>query len=159
MTLMPPTRCFAIKRALLGWAGADVGTNVRIVSSARFYLTGRLIIGDDTWIGHEVLVSGGDADVVIGSKVDIAPRVCLLTGSHELFTIAGRAAGKGYSLPITIADGAWLGASSTILGGVTVGLCSVVAAGALVNRDVKPGRVFGGVPAREISVFVHKEST
>lgn len=153
MIFMPPTHCFALKRALLRWAGAHVGKNVRIVSSARFYLTGHLVIGDDTWIGHEALVIGGDSDVVIGANVDIAPRVSLVTGSHELFTTQGRAAGKGYSLPITIHDGAWLGASSTILGGITVGRCGVVAAGALVKGDVKSGCVYGGVPARELKVF------
>jgi Acetyltransferase (isoleucine patch superfamily) len=152
MNFIPPTRCFALKRTFLRWAGAQIGNNCRIVSSARFYLSGRLIIGDDTWIGHEVLVVGGDADVIIGSKVDIAPRVSLMTGTHELYGIKGRAAGEGYSLPITIEDGAWLCASSTILGGVTVGSCGVVAAGALVNRSVSPGSVFGGVPAHEVSV-------
>lgn len=156
MIFMPPTRCFALKSALLRWAGATIGRNVRIVSSARFCLTGRLAIGDDTWIGHEVLIVGGDADVVIGSKVDIAPRVLLATGTHEFCTIVGRAAGKGYSLPITIEDGAWLCASSTILGGVTVGRCSIVAAGALVNRNVKQGSLSGGVPARELLDIVHK---
>lgn len=156
MALMPPTRCFALKRKLLRYAGAKVGENVRVVSSARFYLTGRLLIGDDTWIGHEVLIVGGDAAVVIGSKVDIAPRVSLITGSHEFFTSEDRAAGKGYSLPITIEDGAWLGASSTILGGVTVGERGVVAAGGLVNCDVKSGYLVGGVPAREIADLIHK---
>ncbi|ODV40667.1 hypothetical protein AWV79_05580 [Cupriavidus sp. UYMMa02A] len=63
MTLLPPTRCFPLKRLLLRWCGAEVGTNVRIASSARFYLTGRLVIGDDTWIGHDVLIAGGSADV------------------------------------------------------------------------------------------------
>jgi acetyltransferase-like isoleucine patch superfamily enzyme len=150
MALMPSTRCFSIKCKLLRWAGAVVGSNVRIVSSSRFYLAGRLVIGDDTWIGHEVLIVGGDADVVIGSRVDIAPRVTLVTGSHELFTIKGRAAGNGYSSPITIRDGAWIGASSTILGGVVVGSCGVVAAGALVKSDVKDGCIYGGVPAKNI---------
>ena len=159
MVFMPPTRCFALKRTLLRWAGAQVGTNVRIVSSARFYLTGSLVIGNDTWIGHEVLVVGGDAAVAIGSKVDIAPRVSLITGSHELFTSEDRAAGKGYSLPIIIEDGAWLGASSTILAGVTVGRCGVVAAGGLVNCDVKPGWLFGGVPARELTDLINKADT
>ena len=153
MAVMPSTRCFPLKRSLLRWVGATIGTNVKIVSSARFYLTGRLVLGDDTWIGHEVMVVGGDADVIIGSRVDIGPRVLLVTGSHELFTTQGRAAGKGYSKPIIIEDGAWLGASSTILGGSTVGRCGVVAAGALVKGDVKPGCVFGGVPARELKVF------
>jgi acetyltransferase-like isoleucine patch superfamily enzyme len=153
MTVMPPTRCFALKRALLRWAGAEVGTNVRVVSNARFYLTGRLVIGDHTWIGHETLVVGGDADVVIGSRVDIAPRVLLVTGSHELFTTNDRAAGKGYSSPIVIEDGAWIGTSSTILGGVIVGSCAVVAAGALVNSDVESRCMYGGVPARSLNNF------
>lgn len=152
MAIMPSTRCFAAKRLLLRWSGADIGANVRIVSSARFYLSGCLEIGADTWVGHEVLVVGGMADVIIGSKVDIAPRVSLITGSHELFTIDGRAAGNGYSLPIIIENGVWLGASSTILGGVTVGGCSFVAAGALVNRNVSPRSVVGGVPARDLSI-------
>src|SRR5437588_481791 len=64
---LPPTRCFRIKRDLLRWAGAEVGENVQIVSSARFFLTGRLRIGDGTWIGHEVLMVGGEADVTIGA--------------------------------------------------------------------------------------------
>lgn len=148
MAVMPLTRCFAFKRVLLRWAGATIGMNVRIVSSARFYLTGSLSIGDDTWIGHEVLIVGGDANVAIGSRVDIAPRVSLVTGSHELFAAADRAAGKGYSLPITIEDGAWIGASSTLLSGVTVGRCGVVAAGALVNGYIKEYCIYGGVPAR-----------
>lgn len=156
MSAIPPTRCFALKRALLRWAGAQVGANARIVSTARFYLTGRLSIGNDTWVGHDVLVVGGDAAVVIGCKVDIGPRVSLVTGSHKLFTIEGRAAGIGYSSPITIEDGAWLGAASTILGGVTVGQCSVVAAGALVNRNVKQGIVCGGVPARDLTNLMSK---
>jgi acetyltransferase-like isoleucine patch superfamily enzyme len=153
MTFMPPTRCFALKRVLLRWAGAEVGMNVRVVSNVRFYLTGHLVIGDDTWIGHEALIVGGDADVVIGSRVDIAPRVCLVSGSHELFTAKDRSAGKGYSLPIVIEDGAWLGVSSTILGGITVGRCGVVAAGALVNCNVRQNCMVGGIPARELKVF------
>lgn len=149
-TLIPATRCFKLKRALLRWSGAAVGKNVRIVSSARFHLTGELTIGDDSWIGHEVLVAGGAADVTIGAKVDIAPRVTIVTGSHELFTDPDKAAGRGYSAPILIESGVWLGAASVILGGVTVGRRSIVAAGALVNRDVAAESVVGGVPARPI---------
>jgi maltose O-acetyltransferase len=146
--LTPPTRCFRLKRVLLRWCGAAIGANVRIVSSARFHLTGKLAIGDDTWVGHEVLVIGGDAEITIGAKVDIAPRVMIVTGSHNLSATPGRAAGKGYSLPVVIEDGAWLGAAAVILGGVTVGRCGVVAAGALVNRNVAPWTMVAGVPAR-----------
>jgi acetyltransferase-like isoleucine patch superfamily enzyme len=146
--LLPATRFFNLKCALLRWCGAEIGKNVRIASSARFHLTGRLAIGDDTWIGHEVMVVGGDAEVIIGAKVDIAPRVTIVTGSHELFAEPDRAAGKGYSTPVFIEDGVWLGAASVVLGGVTIGRCSMVAASALVNSDVAAGCVVAGVPAR-----------
>ena len=93
--LIPPTRCFRLKRSLLRWSGAKVGEDVRIVSSVRFLLTGRLSIGDGTWIGHEVLIVGGKADVTIGANVDIAARVSIVTGSHELFGIPRAGRGKG----------------------------------------------------------------
>lgn len=145
--LMPATRLFHVKRALLRWAGATIGNNVRIVSSAKFYLTGQLIIGENTWVGHEVLIVGGDAPVCIGQNVDIAPRVNIITGGHQPFGIPGKAAGEGYSLPVEIRDGAWIGAASTILGGVIIGEQSIVAAGALVRKNVVAGKVVAGVPA------------
>lgn len=150
---IPATRCFAFKRNLLRWAGASVGNNVNIVSSARFYTSGSLIIGDDTWVGHEVLIAGGSADVCIGSNVDIGPRVTIVTGSHELFTVSERAAGRGYSLPIKICDGVWIGAGSTILGGTIIEKCGMVAAGALVCKNVSTKTVVGGVPAKILQKF------
>jgi acetyltransferase-like isoleucine patch superfamily enzyme len=153
--LLPPTRSFHMKCGLLRWAGAEIGKNVRIVSSARFLLAGQLRIGDGTWIGHEVLIVGGEADVTIGANVDVAPRVSIVTGSHELFGVHGRAAGEGFSRPIHIMDGVWIGAAATILGGVVVGQSSMIAAGAVVNRDVAAGAVVGGVPARIIPMIEH----
>lgn len=150
--LLPATRCFSLKSFLMRWAGADVGLNVRIASSARFFLTGKLTIGDGTWVGHETLIVGGDADVTIGSNVDIGPRVSIVTGSHELFSSRGRAAGRGYSLPVHVGQGVWVGAGATILGGVQVGECSMIAAGAVVRREVPSGCVVGGVPARMIDL-------
>lgn len=82
--LLPATRLFGLKRWLLRLAGAKVGNNVRCASSARFQLTGPLQIGADTWIGHEVLVVGGDAPVEIGACCDIAPRVLIATGTHQI---------------------------------------------------------------------------
>lgn len=146
-SLLPETRCFSIKRALLRWCGASIGDNVRITSSARFVLTGELIIGDDVWIGEEVLIVGGSAEVRIGSRVDIGPRVTLVTGSHRLWGAPDRAAGDGYCLPIIVEDGVWLGAGSIVLGGVSLGYSSVVAAGSVVIRNTDPYTVNAGNPA------------
>ena len=157
MGAIPPTRLFRFKRRLLGWAGAEVGENARIVSSAKFHLSGRLVIGANTWIGHDVMIVGGDAEVRIGCDVDIAPRVSLVTGSHHPFTVPGKAAGEGYSKSIVVGDGAWIGAGATILGGVRVGRETIVAAGALVRRDVLDGTVVAGVPARLVASQAGRE--
>nr|WP_211289124.1 acyltransferase [Marinobacter profundi] len=149
-SLLPPTKLFSVKARLLRWAGAKVGNNVRIVSSAKFYMSGELEIGSGTWIGHEVLIIGGDAKVIIGEDVDIAPRVTIVTGTHELWKMNGKAAGRGYSLPVSIESGVWLGAGSIVLGGVAIGSSSIIAAASVVTKDIPSCCLFGGNPARFI---------
>lgn len=150
MAFMPSTRLFWLKRSLLRFGGATVASNVRICSSARFQCGGHLSIGAGTWIGPEVFVVGGKADVAIGAEVDIGPRVTLVTGTHKI-SDRDRVAGPGFSEPILIGDGCWIGTGATILGGVHVGKRAIVAAGALVHRDVPHGAIVGGVPARPVS--------
>lgn len=128
--------------------GIRVGDGVRVVSGCKFYSGGPISIGAHAWLVHELLMIGGEAEINIGSKVDIAPRVTLITGSHEIDIQSGRAAGRGYSRPINIGNGAWIGVGATILGGGSVGECAVVAAGALVNCDVPPNCIVAGVPAK-----------
>jgi acetyltransferase-like isoleucine patch superfamily enzyme len=149
MSLMPNTRLFGLKRSLLRFAGAQVAADARVCSNARFQIAGNIDIGVGSWIGPEVFVVGGEADVKIGSSVDIGPRAMLVTGTHEV-SQSGRVAGIGYSLPIVLADGCWIGAGATVLGGVRIGERAIVAAGAVVNRDVPADATVGGVPARVI---------
>tara|TARA_R100000935_G_C2823138_1_gene160825 strand:+ start:783 stop:1214 length:432 start_codon:yes stop_codon:yes gene_type:complete len=139
---------FGLKRAFWRWCGAEVGTNVRISSTARIQCNGPLRIGHGTWVGHEVLITGGNSPIDIGADVDIAPRVLIVSGSHIPEPGANKAAGAGVSLPIRIGDGAWIGAGSTILGGADVGSSSIIAAGAVVCKTLAPGGIYGGVPAK-----------
>ena len=74
-------------------------------------------------------------------------QVLLMTTSHEI-GLSVRRADLAYARPVTIADGARLGARSTILPGVTIGAGAVVAAGALVNKDVLPHTTVAGIPAK-----------
>lgn len=138
---------------MLRWAGAHIGNNVRIVSSARFYLSGELSIGDNTWIGEDALVVGGNADVKIGCNVDIGPRVVIVTGSHRLWETSMRAAGSGYSEPIVVSDGVWIGACATVLGGVTIGECAMVASSSLVNRSIEPFTAVAGIPSKLVKRY------
>jgi len=148
--LLPATRAFGLKILLLRNAGFYVDDGVRCVSSARFFLSGRLVIGADTWIGHEVLVVGGRADIVIGAFCDIAPRVTFASGSHQISPGGPHVAGAGYSLPISIGNGCWICTGATILGGTIIGERSIVAAGSVVKGVFPADVLIGGVPARII---------
>lgn len=150
---LPPTRAFRLKRIMLRLAGASVGNNVRCTSSVRTFISGPLTIGANTWVGHDVLFVGGNAPIVIGSDCDIAPRVSFITGTHEIKTEGTRAAGTGYSLPISIEDGCWVCSGATLLGGTVIGAHSIVAAGAVVRGKFDPYSIIGGVPARTIGTL------
>ena len=147
--ILPPTRFYALKASLWRAAGIDVAEGVRLVSSVRIWTSGSVSIGAKTFVGHEVIIVGGDTAVRIGARCDIAPRVMIVMGTH-LEGGRERAAGPGVSHPVTIGDGVWIGAGSTILGGIEIGDGAIVAAGSLVNRNVPSNAVVGGVPARII---------
>ena len=79
----------------------------------------------------------------------MGPRVNLLAENHNFDLADVPIKSQGVTRqPIVIEDDCWLGAGSAVLAGVTVGHDSVVAAGAVVTRDVPPYSVVGGVPAR-----------
>ncbi|MBC3539096.1 sugar O-acetyltransferase [Rufibacter sediminis] len=111
--------------------------------------------GKNTRIGKKVFINfdctfldlGG---ITIEDNVMIAPKVSLLTEGHPIPT------GSRQSLvpkPIHIKKNAWIGASATILQGVTIGENSVVAAGAVVSKDVPDNTVVGGIPAKIIKTI------
>lgn len=150
LSVLPPSRLYPLKSSLLRWAGATIGKNVRFVSTARIQMTGSLSIGDNSYIGDYVLITGGMANISIGRDVAIGPRCLLVTGTHEKYTNPDIAAGNGYSLPIEIENGVWLGANVTVLGGVTIKKGAIAAAGSLVNSSINEKELVGGIPARKI---------
>jgi acetyltransferase-like isoleucine patch superfamily enzyme len=155
---MPETRFFTWKAALLRWAGAEIGNNVNICSSVTVLGIGSLEIGDDTWVGHEVLISSSSS-VRIGSCVDIAPRVFIGTGTHQLDAKGTHSAGAGINKDIVIGDGVWLGAGSIVLPGIAIGRKAVVAAGAVVTHDVTENVIVAGIPAKVIKSLTGETQT
>jgi len=85
--------------------------------------------------------------ITIEDDVLIGPKVNLVTINHPLDPAHRRAT---YCAPIVIKKGAWVGASVSVMPGVTIGENAVVAANAVVTRDVPDLAVVGGVPARVI---------
>lgn len=123
--------------------GTGIGGKLRIAGGRR--PAARLVIGANCFVndGCRFDVS---APVHIGDDVFVGHDVAILTASHEMGG-RNRRAGAVVAEPVTIEPGAWVGARSTILGGVRIGEGAVVAAGAVVTRSVPPGTMVGGVPA------------
>ncbi len=88
------------------------------------------------------------AEISIGDDVMIGPNVSLITSGHPVEPSRRRDYVTGK--PIAIEKNVWIAACATIIGGVTVGENSVVAAGAVVTRNVPPNTLAGGNPARVI---------
>lgn len=149
---LPETRAFGFKRMLYRWAGVKIGNNVRICSSARIIGSGSLEIGDNTWIGPETRITSS-SKVVIGSNCDIAPRVLITDGTHELTPDHDRVADIEVCYPISIGNGCWICANSTIIAGVSIGNKTVVAAGAVVTKSFEGMSIIGGVPAKVIKTI------
>ncbi|NDR54776.1 sugar O-acetyltransferase [Actinomyces sp. 565] len=108
--------------------------------------------GIHTRVGSPVYANAGlqiidDSPVTIGNRVMFGPRVMIATAGHPIHPQA-RDHGQQFSAPVVIEDDVWIGGNVTILPGVTIGRGSVVAAGAVVNANVPPMVVAGGVPAR-----------
>jgi acetyltransferase-like isoleucine patch superfamily enzyme len=124
------------------------GIDSSTIVFAPFYTNfGQFItIGKNVFINHacSFLDMGG---ITIEDNVLIGPKVNLITENHPLNPSDRKSL---ICKPILIRRYAWIGAAATILPGVTIGENSVVAAGAVVNADVPPNTIVGGVPAKFI---------
>lgn len=144
--LFAGTRFFPLKRKLLRSIGCQIGENTKVVGP--LYNTGKLLIGDNCWIGKNLTVHG-NGTVRIGDNCDIAPDVTFLTGGHRIGSAEHRA-GPGETYQIAVGNGAWIGARATVTMNTAIGDGAVIAACACVIRDVPDNTLVGGVPAKII---------
>ena len=109
---------------------------------------GDVIIGDHTRIGLHNTIIG---PVEIGNNVNLAQGITVTALNHNFSDTNKRIDEQGVSTnPVTIEDDVWVGANAVILPGVTIGEHCVVAAGAVVTKDVPPHSLVAGVPAKVI---------
>jgi putative colanic acid biosynthesis acetyltransferase WcaF len=127
---------------LLRWFGADIGEGVLIRHRVRVQWPWNLSIGDNSWVGTDAELYNLD-NIIIGSDVCISQHAYVCTGSHDRRSPTF----EFDNGPIILEDGVWLCARSTVLRGVTIGANSVIAATALVTRDVPTNSIVRPPPA------------
>jgi len=109
---------------------------------------GDVVIGDHTRVGLHNTVIG---PVTIGSHVNLAQGITITALNHNFGDKSQRIDDQGVSTdPVIVGDDIWIGANAVILPGVNIGHHSVVAAGAVVTKDVPPHSLVAGVPAKII---------
>ena len=147
---MPQMTLSRLRTKLLRAGGISIGQGSMVMGDIRAYgkgaeLASLFSVGANTFITGPLYVSVG-AEVRVGDSVNIGHDVLLLTFHPETYDAPvglGGACG-----PIHIGDGAWIASRVVVLPGVSVGEGAVVAAGAVVEKDVEPHTLVGGVPAR-----------
>lgn len=150
MTPLPPHVGNRLRVYLLRMSGFQIGQGTvmwgapTITGSGDLYT--RLTIGKDCWFNLGCFFNLG-ANIYIGDRVSVGHQVMILTDSHRIST-QERRSGELTALPVSIGDGAWLGARCLLLPGVTIGEGAVIAAGAVVTKNVAPHTLVGGAPAR-----------
>lgn len=141
-----------IRYIFLRWAGINVigpctlwaPFTIRPLGGAK-----NIEIGKGTFINSDVRFGVPNDKVSIGKNVQVGPRVMFETVNHGLVYEPGKGRGT-WTKPIVIEDEVWIGAASIVTQGVTIGKGAVIAAGALVNKDVAPNTIVGGIPAKYI---------
>lgn len=146
---LSPRPCFGFRRWLLRCFGAKVGQRTNIYPSALIYYPWNLAIGDDAAIGEWALVYNL-GPVTIGSRTTISQRVHLCAGSHDYKDPAMPL----LKPPIVIGDEVWVCADAFVGPKVTVGDRAILAAAAVVVKDVETATIVGGNPAKLIKARV-----
>lgn len=114
-----------------------------------------IYIGDDVYIGPGAVFNASDSRITIHNKVMFGPGVYIMGGDHNFNQVGKYMFDVKYKnesddLPVIIESDVWIGCRVVILKGVTIGKGAIVAAGAVVTKDVPDFSIVGGVPAKVI---------
>lgn len=134
-----------LKVMILRLFDARIGEGVVLKPSINVKYPWNLEIGDYSWIGENAWLDSL-APIKIGSNACISQGVYFCTGNHDWTDPAFGLVVK----PITIEDGAWVGARATVLPGVTVKSHSIVAAGSVIAKDTVAYGIYAGNPAVKV---------
>jgi len=134
-----------VKIFILKMFGAKIGMGVVLKPSINIKYPWNLEIGDYSWIGEGVWLDSLGT-IKIGNHCCLSQGVYFCTGNHDWTDPAFCLIVK----PITVEDGAWVGARVTVLPGVTISSHSVLAAGSVVSQNTEPNMIYVGNPAQAV---------
>lgn len=141
-----------VRRFFYRLAGMKIGRGSTLHMMGRMYDPRHIFIGQDTIIGERFSLDGrkqlvnSRGGLVIGDHVDVASEVMIWTSQHDLKSETWQAIEE----KVVIEDYVFIGPRAIILPGVTVGRGAIIAAGAVVTKEVAPLSIVGGVPAQKI---------
>ena len=147
LNALPATEEAAHERAIRELFGA-AGRNPTVLPTFCCDNGKNIRVGENFLANYNVTILD-IAPVTIGDYVMIGPNTLITTVNHPL-SPAGRRRHLGQARPVVIGRDVWIGGNCTILPGVTIGNNAVIAAGAVVTKDVPDNCVVAGVPARKI---------
>ena len=133
-----------------GFCNIRMGSGCGLNRHASLYATrGTIQFGNNVFVGDFSSINANDAVITVGDNVAIGPMVVVQGANHRFDSLDIPIVDQGHVESfVVIEDNVWIGAHAVILPGVRVSSGAVVAAGAVVNRDVPPNAVVGGVPAK-----------
>lgn len=135
----------AARIAMVRAWGARIHQTATLYHGFQIRSARQLTIGERSSIGDGAILDGRGG-LTIGSNVNLSTQVHIWTAQHDW-----NAPDFDYvSAPVTVGDHAWLSTRVTVLPGARIGEGAVVAAGAVVTKDLEPWGLYGGVPARRI---------
>lgn len=141
-TLIP---LHSVRNLIWQMSGVKLGRKSTLHTGVRMFDPRRVVVGEGTIVGYGTFLDGRD-QLTIGSHTDIASEVMVYNQEHDVHSADFHA----ISAPVTIGNYVFVGPRAIILPGVTVRDRAVIAAGAVVTKDVPEGAIVGGVPAKVI---------
>ncbi|WP_434717263.1 sugar O-acetyltransferase [Lactococcus lactis] len=142
----------ALERQVFG----ETGDNLYVTPPFQVDYGRHVEIGNDFYANMDCIFLDVNK-IKIGNNVMVGPRVSFYTAGHPIDPQI-RIEELEFGLPITVEDNVWIGGSATILPGVTIGKNSIIAAGAVVTKDVAANTIFGGNPAQLIRAINEEDN-